>query len=118
MTDAGTRKKIWAVMMSLPLDYKAEQVADLFWSQIGLAVRPEDISVRNCGDFSANAYVSIGESEMIDFLTRNFETVTLGGQKSAVHFNRRQWDKNPTFKVSVDQITVEFPTNRNGIRKL
>jgi hypothetical protein len=99
---------------SLPLNFSPEQIAELFWTQIGLSVDPEQMSVKNSGTYSATAYVQVTEDSLVSFLNRNFETVTLDDQDSAVNFAPIKWcgTSRPV------TVALPGPVNKNGIRKL
>jgi hypothetical protein len=103
------------VMRNLPLDATNEEVSALLWTTVGINANPKNMRT-TAGTFSKQAFIPITAEDMCEFLCRNFQdTLPLPQQKAAPYFVPTL---KPSCKVTVDQVTVTFPTNRNGVRKL
>jgi hypothetical protein len=98
------RRTLVVVALNLPHCITPEQVAELFWTRVGLNVDPADISTQDSGQYCATAFIGITEADLVEFLTRNFETCMLGEQRNAVSFEVKRWK--------------EDNRNSNGIRRL
>jgi hypothetical protein len=86
------RRKLVVASLNLPLGSTPQHVADLLWETVGVNVDPADITVQEKGLYSANAFVSIDETSICEFLNRNFETVELGqGTRGHVKFEVKKW---------------------------
>jgi hypothetical protein len=103
------------VINNLARGTTAEEVISWLWESMGLELLPENVSVKDVHSEHANAMLFIPAKALVPLLNRYLCDQPINGR--LVKFS--QWQsKKPEYRVTVDQITVEFPTNRNGIRKL
>lgn len=138
-------RKIFLCIMNLPLGTTPEQLSEHLYSTIGLDVPSVEISTRDTGEFSANAFVCIDTNVLVAFLNHYLEGTLYGEDRAllvepkifknnspgaaaaqqrrcAREFTRDR-EQNRSVKINVDQFTVTLPDGKadytkNGIRKI
>jgi hypothetical protein len=94
------------VIHELPIDSTSQQVSDLIWAQVGLYSDPQTIRIKP-NQTSATAFVTFCDADLVEFLNRNFDSVTLSEKpvRFEVKLTREEYRK----ALRVSSITFELP---------
>ena len=96
------------VIHELPIGSTSQQVSDLIWAQVGLYSDPQTIRIKP-NQTSATAFVTFCDADLVEFLNRNFDGVTLSEKpvRFEVKLTHDEYRRARALKVS--SITFELP---------
>lgn len=77
------------VIFNVPRGFTAAEISELLWTRIGLHAAAEHITTKD-HEYSTSAFIRIGTEDLVEFLTRNFESCILDGQRAPVRFEAKK----------------------------
>jgi hypothetical protein len=107
------------VVYNLPRGYTREELRNLLWTKIGWNAELSAISIKD-NQAAATAFLTVSDSALSEFFTRNFADVSLRPGSQFLRFEpkltKEEYERvqglNKLFSTCKAEITWELPTGK------